>query len=283
VVNQVNGRAVNAQAPNSARELNAPGRVETGQSVAADGGALRREKTVNYEVDRSIERFKPSKGQLRRISAAVVLDYKPSANGSVRAPYSQDELRQINTLIRDAVGYVQARGDTVSVANLPFNAPPTSESAPTAAESWWTPEVMDQAKKMGWTALGAALLYLFVLRPLLRPASVPAPQPTEPAMTTTTSPNDVRREIEEKQEAWARQREVWAAEERLREQDEQLRRDQEEKVQADRKRRLDELLSYAEGFAGQQPEQTALLLKSWASSRPPVGSTGSNEASGASR
>lgn len=283
VVNQVNGRPAAAQGAGAARELTAPGRVETGQSVAADGSPLRREKTVNYEVDRSIERFKPSKGQVRRISAAVVLDYKPSTNGSVRAPYSQDELRQINTLIRDAVGYVQARGDTVSVANLPFNAPPVNESAPATPESWWTPELMDQAKKMGWTALGALLLYFLVLRPLLRPRPVVAPQPVEPAMAAAPAQNDVKREIEEKQEAWARQREVWAAEERLREQDEQLRRDQEEKTQAERKRRLDELLGYAEGFASRQPDQTALLLKSWASSRPPVGSTGANEASGASR
>lgn len=270
IVNSVNGRSAAVGTAASSRELSAPGRVETGQSQ--ETAALRREKTVNYEVDRSIERIKPGKGQVRRISAAVVLDYKPSGNGAVKAPYSQDELRQINTLIRDAVGYVQARGDTVSVANLPFNAPPVNEAPQGGTEGIWTPELFDQLKKVGWVLLGAGLLYLLVLRPLLRPR--PAASRTEPApdFRAASGADKAKSEIEEKEEAWARQRDVWAAEERLREQDEQLRKDREEQAQAEGKRQLDELMAYAAGFASQQPDQTALLLKSWAAGKAPVAS-----------
>jgi flagellar M-ring protein FliF len=275
IVNQAKGgNNQSAAGGNAARELNAPGRVETGQAQS-DSAQTRRERTVNYEVDRSIERFKPSKGQIRRISAAVVLDYKPAAGGgSPRSPYTNEELRQINTLVRDAVGYVQARGDTVSVANLSFNAPPAGDAAPLAAESVWTPELIDQIRKIGLMLLGAALVYFLVLRPLLKPKPAPpapAPVAPEPWLAQKDEREQHQREIEEKEQAWARQREVWAAEERLREQEDKLRKDKEEQLQADRKKQLDELMGYANGFAQQDPEQTALLLKSWASSKPPVG------------
>ncbi len=282
IVNQASGRNNQPAAGNAARDLNAPGRVETGQAQA-DSAQTRRERTVNYEVDRSIERFKPSKGQIRRISAAVVLDYKPAAGGgSPRSPYTNEELRQINTLVRDAVGYVQARGDTVSVANLSFNAPPSSDAAPLAAETLWTPELIDQLRKMALMLLGAALVYFLVLRPLLKPKPPPpvvAPVEPEPWLAKQNEQEQHQREIEEKEQAWARQREVWAAEERLREQEEKLRKDKEEQMQAERKKQLDELMGYASGFAQQEPEQTALLLKSWASSKAPVGASTSRSGS----
>jgi flagellar biosynthesis/type III secretory pathway M-ring protein FliF/YscJ len=84
-----------------------------------------------------------------------------------------------------------------------------------------------------------------------------------------TPAEQTRREIEEKQEAWARQREIWEADERLREQEAQLRRQREESAQADRRRQLDELVEYANTYAQEQPEQAALLLKSWAADKAP--------------
>lgn len=271
IVNQVNGRSTAPTPPAApgnagpARELTAPGRVETGQSLAG-GGPLRNDRTVNYEVDRSIERLKPSKGQIRRISAAVVLDYKPAASpGAPRLAYSPDELRQINTLVRDAVGYVQTRGDTVSLANLPFNAPPVTEGVPAAADTapatdWWS---------LGLKALLALLAVLMLSYLLLRPRA-PAARldvAAQPVQQAPTPDEQMRREIEEKEQAWARQREVWEADERLREQESQLRRQREESTQAERRRQLDELVEYANTFAQEQPEQAALLLKSWAADK----------------
>jgi flagellar M-ring protein FliF len=273
IVNQANGRSSAAPPATPAipgnagpaRELTAPGRVETGQSLAS-GGPLRNDRTVNYEVDRSIERLKLSKGQIRRISAAVVLDYKPAASpGAPRVAYAPDELRQINTLIRDAVGYVQTRGDTVSLANLPFNAPPVTESAPPAGDAlagidWWG---------LGLKGLLALLAVLILSYLLMRPRA-PRAVVAAPSMPQAPTPAEqTRREIEEKQEAWARQREIWEADERLREQEAQLRRQREESAQADRRRQLDELVEYANTYAQEQPEQAALLLKSWAADKAP--------------
>jgi flagellar M-ring protein FliF len=101
--------------------LRAPGSVDTGASSSDDANS-RNEKTVNYEVDRAIERIKSSKGQLRRVSAAVVLDYKyekgAKANASRSVAYTPQEIQQINALVKDAIGFVQRRGDTVSVAGF---------------------------------------------------------------------------------------------------------------------------------------------------------------------
>jgi len=137
IVNEV---ATPASPANAQRNLRAPGEVETGVSVS-DNSPLRSERTVNYEVDRAIERLKSSKGNVRRVSAAVVLDHKLS--GTAKVPFTPQEITQITSLVKDAIGFQQTRGDTVSVANLPF-----SMEAPVETPSW-TPELTSQLLSYG--------------------------------------------------------------------------------------------------------------------------------------
>jgi flagellar M-ring protein FliF len=79
----------------------------------------RKDATVNYELDKTIRHVRHSTGAIRRLSVAVVINYRQEA-GKPAKPLGQKELAQINDLVKEAMGYNKERGDTLSVQNSPF-------------------------------------------------------------------------------------------------------------------------------------------------------------------
>ncbi len=136
---------------------------------------------LNYEVDRTISRKRAPRGQVERLSVAVVLDYLPPAGGGRNAesvPLTEEQLAEIRGLIREAVGYDESRGDTLNLINMPFQAAPTpAEVEPPPI--WENPLVMDIGKLV-LAAVIVLTLVIFVLKPLVQnlmqppPASSPA-------------------------------------------------------------------------------------------------------------
>ena len=254
--------------------LRAPGSVETGTSNADDGSS-RNEKTVNFEVDRAIERIKSSKGQLRRVSAAVVLDYKyekgAKANATRSTPYTPQEIQQINGLVKDAIGFVQRRGDTVSVANLPFSAEPM----PAPEEiSQFSPDLISQIVRYLAITLGLLFAYFAIARPLLRPVPLPPLDPDLPDSPQGRAAQRMREEIKEMDLSWSMGQEVKRAQEMRveREIEAQVERMREREVAS--KAKFEDMVSYATQYASDQPDDTALLLRAW------VAETGSTTTNG---
>ena len=244
--------------------LRAPGSVETGAS-SSDESNSRNEKTVNYEVDRAIERIKSSKGQLRRVSAAVVLDYKyekgAKANAARSVPYTPQEIQQINALVKDAIGFVQRRGDTVSVANLPFS------EEPVAIEdtSKLTPDLLSQLIRYGAIALGLLFAYFAIARPLMRPVPLPPIDPDLPDSPQGRAAQRMREEIKELDLSWAMEQEAKRAQELRveREIEAQMERMREREMAS--KAKFEDAVAYATQYATEQPDDTALLLRAWVS------------------
>ena len=254
--------------------LRAPGSVDTGSS-GSDEASSRNEKTVNYEVDRAIERIKSSKGQLRRVSAAVVLDYKyekgAKANASRTVAYTPQEIQQINALVRDAIGFVQRRGDTVSVANLPFSEEP---AAAVEDASRISPDLVSQLVRYGAIALGLLFAYFAIARPLMRPVPLPPIDPDLPDSPQGRAAQRMREEIKDLDLSWAMEQEVKRAQE-LRVEKEieaQMERMREREVAS--KAKFEDVVAYATQYATDQPDDTALLLRAW------VSETGAGNASG---
>ncbi|WP_104638199.1 flagellar basal-body MS-ring/collar protein FliF [Helicobacter bizzozeronii] len=84
--------------------------------------------TTNYEVGKMVSEIKGEFGVLTRLNAAVVVDgryKKVDKNGTETIEYiplSTEEMDKINALVKQAIGYNQARGDAVAVSNFEFNA-----------------------------------------------------------------------------------------------------------------------------------------------------------------
>jgi flagellar M-ring protein FliF len=79
-----------------------------------------RNETTNYEVDRTIRHTKLNVGDIQRLSVAVVVNYKTLADGKP-LPLTAEQMKQIENLTREAMGYSEKRGDTLNVVNSPFN------------------------------------------------------------------------------------------------------------------------------------------------------------------
>jgi flagellar M-ring protein FliF len=125
-----------------------------------DGTAHKNATTRQYAYDRAITQIKRSRGRLRKLSVAVVLNNASAA--SPKAGWSAPELANIDKILRGGLGIDTARGDVLAVSSLNF-------PAAAAAAPWWQ-ERDNVADMTGWGAwLVAALLGYFLLaRPLLR-------------------------------------------------------------------------------------------------------------------
>lgn len=152
--------------------------VASAASAVESGGAnsnSRREATTNYEVDKTIQHIKQPVGGVKRLSVAVVVNYKAAKNQDgqdVVGPLAQQEMDQISALVREAVGYNQQRGDTVNVVNAAF-AKPAAEVPPTAsgrAMDYVKANTMDVVK-VALIALVVLYLLFFVVRPLMKDMS----------------------------------------------------------------------------------------------------------------
>lgn len=263
------------------RSLKAPGEIEAGVAVLDDSESFKKEQVVNYELDRAIERLKTSKGQVRRVSAAVVLDHKlinPPAGvqgAGKKVPFTADELQQINALVKDAIGYVQVRGDTVSVANLPFSEEPMVES------SVVTPDLVSQLVRYGAIAAAVLFAYFAIVRPLLKPpapkvAAEPLVQPKEPEMPAPTAAELMRKQMREQQDAWELEQESLRAQRQRESQLAQQAAEAAREREVASKQKYDDLVGYASQYARDHANDAALLLRAWLSEVPPPVRQGSS-------
>ena len=173
-----------ATAPLTAPAANTPA---PGAAPATPATNTQKESTVNYELDKTVRYVQQPMGGLKRLSVAVVVNYRNTVDKSgkvISRPLSAAEKTQITDLVKEAMGYNQQRGDTLNVVNSPF-AGAEKEVIP-EMPLWKQPENIQLAKDIGKYLIAiAVLLYLFfrVLKPMLRKvtegagahAALPAP------------------------------------------------------------------------------------------------------------
>jgi len=126
-----------------------------------------RDTTTNYEVDKTVRRTRAAVGTVRRLSVAVVVNYR--ADGKAWKPLSDADMTKLNALVKDAVGFDAKRGDSVNVVNSQF-----SGSMPIAKDDlplWKQTEMIQyaiQAAKYLALAIGFLILVFAVIRPAIR-------------------------------------------------------------------------------------------------------------------
>jgi len=154
--------------------------------LGADAPAAQQTSSETFAVSRSVNHTIRPSGAIQRLTAAVVLDDAEQTitrNGrpsTVMRKRTADELQQIQGLVAAAIGLNPARGDVLTVTNLPFAAPTVlaPEAAPTPAP----------APANRWPGLlrWAALALLLLLLPFLAKSLLWHPRPAA-ARTAATA------------------------------------------------------------------------------------------------
>ncbi|MBI3157178.1 MAG: flagellar M-ring protein FliF [Burkholderiales bacterium] len=145
---------------------------------AATAAAARREAETRYEVDRTVRVTRAASGSVRRLDAAVVVNHRSNVDARGKrstAPLTAEEVDKLTALVRQAIGFDAARGDTVQVVNVPFHSEPVPEPEPLPLwQQPWLQDLLRTAAAPAALALVALLALFGLVRPALK-AALPAP------------------------------------------------------------------------------------------------------------
>ena len=170
------GAMTNQPPQAAAAPINGPGQpLRTAEEQQRDFMQIpgsKREVVTNYEVDKTIRVTRNSTGGIRRMTAAVVVNYLPGApneEGVVTpAPITEQQQAQMLALVRETIGFNAERGDSVNLMNAPFQ----KDEDPEANLPWWQQaESVASARSIAWPVglvLAALILMFGVVRPLVK-------------------------------------------------------------------------------------------------------------------
>ena len=199
----------------------------------------------NYEIDKTIRHVRQIPGNIRRLSAAVIIDDKleMGEDGTpIRTPLTEAELAEYTRLAQEAVGFTEERGDSVVVFNRSFQ--PVEDVLPIEPLPVWKQSWFGTVVRQSLVGLAVLLLVLMVLRPAAK-RLMPAPATLALASTDADSDSDDTTEGE-KSEKNSKANNV----------DELLSLDPPPVVYGD-------ILNMARAMAAEDPKRVAKVVKDW--------------------
>jgi flagellar M-ring protein FliF len=135
--------------------------------------AQRSAEIVNYEISKTVKHTVKPRGDIARLSVAVILDddhvVAKDPQGKLTQtvkPRNPAELQKIQQIVAAAVGLDTTRGDLLTVENIAFDEAPVEVIEPTWMEKIG-PGVKDTGKVVAVIAI-CLFAFLFVLRPMVR-------------------------------------------------------------------------------------------------------------------
>ncbi len=147
---------------------NAPEVANGGAGGAGAGVNRRSESTRNYEIDRTLSYKQQQIGRIRRLTVAVVVNDRASVNAegeTVYTPWTDNDLQRLEVLVKDAVGFNAARGDSVNVINSPFMGKGEIELGD---PDFWTQPWFWEIMKQILAGLFILVLIFGVIRPTIK-------------------------------------------------------------------------------------------------------------------
>lgn len=130
------------------------------------------QETVNYELSETTRELRKTPGSIKRISVAVLVDGSQQTDASGATTWTArptEELTMLEDLVKSAIGFDEARGDSVTIRSMELPALPELASTAEGAPGWATSRPLDIIKlaQIGVTGLVVLVLGMFVVRPIL--------------------------------------------------------------------------------------------------------------------
>jgi len=152
---------------------NIPGAQEAGQ-VGFSQNVSKELKTQNYVVPKTVRNTSEAAGGLERITVSVLVDGVTSVKTNDKGepeeswtPRTPEEIAKFESIVKNAIGFSDQRGDSVKIETMRFEKEDFSES-----EKWMT--TLERKKLVNsifkWLLLGGVLaaFFLLVVRPFMR-------------------------------------------------------------------------------------------------------------------
>lgn len=163
--------ALSNQPPPPSSVTSQPSPTATSSTTASGENRRTENYSRNFAVSREVSVTHQQSPSIRRVTVAVVVRNAPNARGR-----SAQELSALERLVKGAVGFDEARGDSVALDARAFTPPVQIE------QSWMdSPWVMSAARN-GAALLVCILLIFFIGRPLLKRSKNLASSGGQPAL-----------------------------------------------------------------------------------------------------
>lgn len=196
-----------------------------------------KQESATYGVSKKTRHTVQSPGRVRRLTAAVLINYRRVAQGKQVnwQPRSTEEMKRLSDLAQSAVGFDSSRGDQVTVEELAFD---DDAGAPPPALTDRLLETAARAQGLiqyGTILVGFVAFCLLVARPALRwLASPPAAKPRPVQAVAAASPLPPPQELSA-----------------------------EERAADEKKERAQNLFEQVSEHVKREPAQSTRLLESW--------------------
>ncbi|MBL7545584.1 MAG: flagellar M-ring protein FliF [Bdellovibrionaceae bacterium] len=152
---------------------NLPGAEDAGQ-VGFKQDVKKEIKTTNYEVPKTVRNVKEAAGNLEKISVAVVVDgvfqVVKSDQGVEESKWvarSPEDLKKFEEIVKNAIGFNAARGDSVKIENVQFQPEDFSE-AEKLLTNLERRKLLQALFKWALLAFSLALLFILIIRPFMQ-------------------------------------------------------------------------------------------------------------------
>jgi flagellar M-ring protein FliF len=130
-----------------------------------------KQATRNYEIDRTVAYTKSPAGRLKRLTVAVLVDNLRATgeDGKVtETAITPEQIENMTKLVKDAIGFNEQRGDSVSVVNQSFRGETKPEDIVADKIPLWEQPLMRDVAKLLVGLIALLVLVFAVLRPMLR-------------------------------------------------------------------------------------------------------------------
>lgn len=152
---------------------NLPGAAEAGQ-VGFTQNVRKELKQQNFSVPKTVRNIREAAGSIERLTVAVVVDgttiTQVNDNGEeeeVYTPRTPEELAKFETIVKNAIGFNEARGDSVKIENIRFTKEDFSESE-RIMTTLERKRMMNALLKWLLLALALTMFFFLVIRPFMR-------------------------------------------------------------------------------------------------------------------
>ncbi|MDC0457158.1 flagellar basal-body MS-ring/collar protein FliF [Alphaproteobacteria bacterium] len=159
-----------SNAPPLAPDLNKE--VPEGQGAGTNLKQRSQTSVKNYEVSRKVETTTAQYGEIKKIKAAVIIREKKVLTPEGTFAFeklSKEKLLEIKSLVQEALGFDESRGDSVTVTSSPFVDILEADVVP-----WYENNSIKEIIQQVATVLILAIVIFGALHPLLKRVLVPS-------------------------------------------------------------------------------------------------------------